>query len=196
MPRITAATVEAHREAQRRAILDAARVMVLHDGIEGLRFAEIGEKTGLARPSIYEYFRNRSALVQALIDDEFPVWHAEVARALASARDPVGAVAAFVRVQLELVLNGQHDVAFALMRGPLDAEAAEHLRHQHAALLSCLGPALSSMGVKEVELASALIARVVEATAERMRMGMEEAGDVEAAVRFATAGALALGGSP
>ena len=56
MPQIDAPTVAEHRAQQREALLDAAEAILLEDGHGALTFRALGERTGLARNSIYRYF--------------------------------------------------------------------------------------------------------------------------------------------
>jgi AcrR family transcriptional regulator len=71
--------VAEHRTMQRDALLDAARSLLSEGGTEALTFPALAERTGLARSSVYEYFRSRAAVVEELCAVDFPVWAAEVA---------------------------------------------------------------------------------------------------------------------
>ena len=64
---------------QRAALLDAARSLLSEGGTDALTFPALAERTGLARSSVYEYFRSRAAVVEELCAVDFPVWAAEVA---------------------------------------------------------------------------------------------------------------------
>ena len=88
---------------QRAALLDAARSLLSESGTEALTFPALAERTGLARSSVYEYFRSRAAVVEELCEVDFPVWAAEVEAAMAAADTPEGKVEAYVRRQLDLV---------------------------------------------------------------------------------------------
>ena len=93
MPRISAPTVAEHRAAQQRALLDAARALLAETG-RPPTFAALAERSGLARPSIYQYFRSADDLLRALVEDVFPRWAATVARAMDDADDDAGRVRA------------------------------------------------------------------------------------------------------
>ena len=51
---------------QRAALLDAARSLLSEGGTDALTFPALAERTGLARSSVYEYFRSRAAVVEEL----------------------------------------------------------------------------------------------------------------------------------
>ena len=75
---------------QRAALLDAARSLLSEGGTEALTFPALAERTGLARSSVYEYFRSRAAVVEELCAVDFPVWAAEVEAAMERAGDARG----------------------------------------------------------------------------------------------------------
>ncbi|HWM37744.1 MAG TPA: helix-turn-helix domain-containing protein, partial [Streptomyces sp.] len=92
-----------HRTMQRAALLDAARALLSEGGTEALTFPALAQRTGLARSSVYEYFRSRAAVVEELCTVDFPVWAAEVEAAMAETESPEEKVEAYVRQQLALV---------------------------------------------------------------------------------------------
>ena len=73
---------------QRGALLDAARSLLSEGGTEALTFPALAERTGLARSSVYEYFRSRAAVVEELCAVDFPVWAAEVEARWSGAETP------------------------------------------------------------------------------------------------------------
>ena len=73
---------------QRAGLLDAARSLLSEGGTEALTFPALAERTGLARSSVYEYFRSRAAVVEELCEVDFPVWAAEVEAAMSLAGAP------------------------------------------------------------------------------------------------------------
>ena len=81
-----------HRTMQRRALLDAARALLSEGGTDALTFPALAERTGLARSSVYEYFRSRAAVVEALCAVDFPVWAAEIEAAMQAADTAESAV--------------------------------------------------------------------------------------------------------
>src|SRR5512142_1403773 len=100
MPKINAATVAEHRAQQRDALLAAARDLLLDGGYDALSFGALAEHTGLARPTVYAYFRTKDDVLVALCETELPKVAVEITRAMAQAATPRDRVAAFVEVQL------------------------------------------------------------------------------------------------
>ncbi|MET9441736.1 helix-turn-helix domain-containing protein [Streptomyces sp. NPDC006610] len=179
-----------HRSMQRAALLDAARSLLSEGGTEALTFPALAERTGLARSSVYEYFRSRAAVVEELCAVDFPVWAAEVQAAMAAADEAEGKVEAYVRKQLELVGDRRHRAVVAISASELDAGAREKIRAAHGGLVAMIGAALADLGHTEPRLAAMLLQGVVDAAVRRIELGAaEDPGAItEAAVAMALRG--------
>lgn len=127
MPRIDADTVAEHREQQHLALLDAAETLLLEDGFEALTFRALGERTGLARNSIYRYFSSRDDIVAQVCERDLPYWLQELRDAMAVTTTVEDTVTAFVGGQLRLVATGHHRLAEALGDAPLGPEARSRI---------------------------------------------------------------------
>lgn len=170
MPRISAPTVAEHRSAQQRALLDAARAILAETG-HPPTFAALAERAGLARPSVYQYFRSADDLLRAMMEDVFPRWSATVASAMDDAPDDPSRVLAYVRANLRLVAEGEHALATALAgAGPAGA-VAESMRAMHDELLRPLADTLRSLGVADVASTAALVNAVVNAASRMIESG-------------------------
>ncbi|WP_233526279.1 TetR/AcrR family transcriptional regulator [Actinomadura spongiicola] len=165
MPKISEATVAAHRARQLRTLLDAARALVAEEGIEALSLAALARRVGLSRPSLYEYFRSKDDLVAAIVEEELPRWAAHVETALAGPDDLGGKVEAYIRSQLEVMTDGRHAAAVALVEHALAEPALERIRDGHAQLLRPLVTVLEDGGVPDAEVRAALIQGLVDAAA-------------------------------
>ncbi|MBP2585020.1 AcrR family transcriptional regulator [Streptomyces sp. PvR006] len=174
MPRIRAASVAEHRTMQRGALLDAARALLSEGGTEALTFPALAERTGLARSSVYEYFRSRAAVVEELCAVDFPVWAAEVEVAMDSADTPQGKVEAYVRKQLELVGDRRHRAVVAISASELDDGAREKIRAAHGGLVAMIVEALAALGQSQPRLGAMLLQGVVDAAVRRIELGAAE----------------------
>ncbi|NEB71384.1 helix-turn-helix transcriptional regulator, partial [Streptomyces fulvissimus] len=108
-----------HRSMQRGALLDAARSLLSEGGTDALTFPALAERTGLARSSVYEYFRSRAAVVEELCEVDIPVWAAEVQAAMEREATPEAKVEAYVRTQLALVGDRRHRAVVAISASEL-----------------------------------------------------------------------------
>ncbi|UUU36957.1 TetR/AcrR family transcriptional regulator [Streptomyces sp. CA-210063] len=179
-----------HRSMQRAALLDAARSLLSESGTEALTFPALAERTGLARSSVYEYFRSRAAVVEELCEVDFPVWAAEVEAAMAAVDSAEGKVEAYVRKQLELVGDRRHRAVVAISASELDAGAREKIRAAHGGLVAMIVEALAGLGHAEPRLAAMLLQGVVDAAVRRIELGAAEdpSAITEAAVGMALRG--------
>ncbi|GAA5212577.1 TetR/AcrR family transcriptional regulator [Streptomyces thinghirensis] len=179
-----------HRSMQRAALLDAARSLLSDGGTEALTFPALAERTGLARSSVYEYFRSRAAVVEELCAVDFPVWAAEVEAAMERETAPEAKVEAYVRTQLDLVGDRRHRAVVAISASELDAGAREKIRAAHGGLIAMIVEALGEMGHGQPRLAAMLLQGVVDAAVRRIELGAAEepAAITEAAVSMALRG--------
>ncbi len=175
---------------QRAALLDAARSLLSEGGTEALTFPALAERTGLARSSVYEYFRSRAAVVEELCAVDFPLWAAEVEAAMAAADGPEAKIEAYVRQQLALVGDRRHRAVVAISASELDAGAREKIRAAHGGLVAMIADALGGMGHREPRLTAMLLQGVVDAAVRRIELGAAEdpAAITEAAVAMALRG--------
>ncbi|PPS87756.1 hypothetical protein BZZ08_02739 [Streptomyces sp. MH60] len=175
---------------QRAALLDAARSLLSDGGTEALTFPALAERTGLARSSVYEYFRSRAAVVEELCAVDFPVWAAEVETAMERETAPEAKVEAYVRKQLDLVGDRRHRAVVAISASELDAGAREKIRAAHGGLVAMIVEALGEMGHAQPRLAAMLLQGVVDAAVRRIELGAAEepTAITEAAVSMALRG--------
>ncbi|MEU5433047.1 TetR family transcriptional regulator [Streptomyces sp. NPDC020719] len=181
-----------HRTMQRAALLDAARALLSEGGTEALTFPALAERTGLARSSVYEYFRSRAAVVEELCSVDFPLWAADVEAAMRQAAGPEDKVAAYVRRQLELVGDQRHRAVVAISASELDASAREKIRAAHGGLIAMIVEALAELGHAQPRLAALLLQGVVDAAVRRIELGAAEdpAAITDAAVGMALRGVV------
>ena len=159
---------------QREALLEAARTLLSEGGTEALTFAALTERTGLARSSVYEYFRSRAAVVEELCAVDFPLWAAEVEAAMERADTPEAKIEAYVRRQLALVGDRRHRAVVAISAGELDAGAREKIRAAHGGLITIVVDALGALGHDEPRLTATLLQGVVDAAVRRIELGAAE----------------------
>ncbi|BBJ40648.1 TetR family transcriptional regulator [Streptomyces antimycoticus] len=175
---------------QRAALLEAARTLLSEGGTEALTFPALAERTGLARSSVYEYFRSRAAVVEELCAVDFPVWAAEVEAAMERADGPEAKIEAYVRRQLALVGDRRHRAVVAISAGELDSGAREKIRAAHGGLIAMVVEALASFGHEQPRLSAVLLQGVVDAAVRRIELGAAEDPEriTEAAVTMALRG--------
>lgn len=177
MPKIQAPTVAEHRAAQRAALLEAAREILAESAAEATPgLAEVATRAGLARSSVYSYFKSREDLFDALVVDTLPRWTAYVDRQVARARTPGEKVLAYVEANLHLVARGDHALMCAMSalgRGD-SAAVAESNRDFHENLQGPLREALAAHGAADPEHMADLVQSVVFSGSRMIEDGLSE----------------------
>ncbi len=156
MPRIDAPTVAEHHVRQRRALLDAARGLLAETG-QVPAMAAVGNRAGLARTSVYQYFTSVEELLAAVVADVFPDWSGQVLAQVEAAATPATRVWAYVEANVALFASSEQAVARALtrvvgpdvLRGPME--------QFHAELQVPLRQALTDFGEPEPDEMAALV---------------------------------------
>ena len=72
MPRIRAENIDAHKELTRSQILETARELFLRDGYAATSPADIAAVIGIGRTTMYEYFRDKEAILVILVEESIP----------------------------------------------------------------------------------------------------------------------------
>lgn len=163
MPRIAAKTVAEHRSRQHEVLLDAAREIILEEGYEALTFRLLGERTDLARNSIYRYFDSRDDIVGQLCEREMPAWLDELADAIGGAETSEDLAATYVTSQLIMVAAGRHELAHALATAPLGPELRARIATFPDQASQLLEDALAGAGHPEPRLTAQFVTGVLNA---------------------------------
>lgn len=81
-------------EARREAILLAAQELLLKHGLRGTSMEAIARQAGVAKPTLYAYFPDKTAIFRTLVDAVIAEWRANFVRALDGDGDIVQRVGA------------------------------------------------------------------------------------------------------
>ena len=160
MPKIEAPTVAEHRAMRRRAVVDNAVALLVESGPAALTPAAVAKMTGLARPSVYQYFPPSGDLLGAAIEQLFVSSQAELDTALASAGpDLAERIAAYVRATLETAQRGHHPTR--LVGVELPAACRARLRELHDEVARPLRQIVKDSGAVDVATTTALANGVI-----------------------------------
>jgi AcrR family transcriptional regulator len=175
VPKIQAPTVVEHHAAQRAALLDAARSL-LSEGPASVApgLADVAQRAGLARSSVYSYFSSREDLLDALVADTFPRWSAYVRERMARRATPGDKVLAYVDANVHLVARGDHALAVALSSVARSDALASSSRLLHDELRTPLVGALREHGSTDPEHMAELVQALVFAVSRLVEDGMGE----------------------
>jgi AcrR family transcriptional regulator len=184
MPRITAPTVAEHRARRYRALLEAAREIVLTDGPQAVTPAAIGARAGLARSSVYKYFPTSLEILVRLLEEVFEQWIARLEEVMAEQATPAGRVTAYVRAFLEFASGDEHRVADAIGFTGLPPEAAARIRARHDELTEPLRRALADLGDPAPEVTMELMVGTLNAATRLIARGRPKEQIITATLSF------------
>lgn len=128
MPKLWTETIESHRREVRDAILQTTAALVAEHGLRSVTMSQIAETTGIGRATLYKYFPD----VEAILD----AWHerqiTDHLQHLAAVRDQTGGAAErleAVLVAYALIVHEHHgsELAAHLHRGEYVARASQQL---------------------------------------------------------------------
>jgi AcrR family transcriptional regulator len=88
MPRLWNDTIEAHRRDVHRAILDTTAELVAERGLRSVTMAQIAERTGIGRATLYKYFPEVETILVAWHDRHVTGHLQHLAEARDAATDP------------------------------------------------------------------------------------------------------------
>lgn len=174
MPRISAATVAEHRAAQERSLLDAAHALLEETG-DAPTMAQVADRAGVARSTVYLYFDSRQDLLQGLVRDIFPRWTQRITSAMDRAQSPADRILAYAVENVALVHEGSHAVGSALAALAPGAELDEQATRMHRQIQEPLIATLADLGVGAPEAIAELINAVVHAATRMLDGGTDVA---------------------
>ncbi len=176
MPRIRGASIEEHHELVWADLAEAVRQLVLERDYDAITMGHIAARAGLARNTLYNYARDKTALVLALTERAGRPAVERVAAIAARDADPAEQR---LREIVEAVLEASTDQALHLMFRPGSGRPVTEVPKGpdgplHAIVVEVEGVVRDGIArgefrdVGDVHLAVELLAGVVRAGAERI----------------------------
>lgn len=134
MPRIEASTIEEHVRFQTARILDAAGRLFRERGYRRTDMDDIAAAVGLARNSLYRYYRNKDYILLALVERDMGEFVARMGDLAGRYPDPLERLAAWLDMQLDMATGPTHVTLEMVAEIRSDApELRKRLLQLHAA---------------------------------------------------------------
>jgi AcrR family transcriptional regulator len=108
----TAVTYHAHRERQRRRILDAAWKLFDERGIDRVTMAEITSVSGVQPSTVYQYFANKDDIVWALLRETMQEGSGRAKQIMDAAPDALARLTALLDLMADELENNQSKIRF------------------------------------------------------------------------------------
>lgn len=145
MPKITAASVEEHREQVQRRVFDAFVTLMAAHSFDAITMAKLAAGAGIGRTAIYHHFSDKEAVVVAFASHETSRYIEGLRADLEGADDPVRRLVIYLRHQLDA---GQkfHIGLGPQLYGAL-SQGARHAIRQHVVAIEDVLRAILADGV-------------------------------------------------
>ncbi|GAA1403496.1 TetR/AcrR family transcriptional regulator [Catellatospora coxensis] len=130
MPKLWNATIDAHRNAVREAVLDSTARLVADQGVASVTMSRIAEAAGIGRATLYKYFPDVESILRAWHERQVGAHLHQLAQVRSRyAEQPYQALSAVLDAYAH-ICRAQHG------GGPMAASLhqGEHLAHAHAHL--------------------------------------------------------------
>ncbi len=141
------ATKAAEKEARRQQILAAAGELLRGWSYGDISMERIAERAGIAKGTLYLYFRTKEDLFLRVFEQRLETWYDEL-EALAregagTVQIPAAARAISSTLVSRTVLVRLHGLLHSTILPNVDLETATAFRHRHLQMMSSLAPALA-----------------------------------------------------
>lgn len=110
--RKAASTYPAHRERQRRRILDAASRLFDGRGIDGVTMAEITTASGVQPSTMYQYFSSKDEIVWAIVGELMQEKSGVATEAMKDAPNSLARISALLEMMADDLANNPEKVRF------------------------------------------------------------------------------------
>jgi TetR/AcrR family transcriptional regulator len=163
---------ERHAE-RRRQIMQSARSLLVHQGIENFTIAQVAAVASVSKPAVYYYFESKEDLVCALSLEVLVAERARLERAVDDAESAVDALVALVRSRVDFYLEDRDSFRILHVWGPmLGLQSRLESSPQHAALLGLVVSLAQRLADERHRLRSS--SRVVAAKVPELAWAMSQ----------------------
>ena len=130
MPLPTETNKLTKRERTRRKLLTATRDLIYEKGIEDGAILDITTAAGLAAGSFYNYFDNKPAIVQAIIDDFQEIFETHLSSTRKELKDPAMRISVTLKYYFEQAQTNEAWRSFIINAGLSDEQIIVQSRRQ------------------------------------------------------------------
>ena len=192
MPRIKTPTLADHRDWRRSQLIEAAAAIALESGGAAVTVAAVAQRAGLSRTSVYEYFASSADLAADLVIEELESFAQTLADAAQESEDSLEAIELWIKGSLVYIADGRHLLAKAFNAIDLPRERSAAIGAAHRALLAPLRSHLADLGIKDIDMALALIQSITDGATRRMESGDDAEDVITSVTTFCIAGINSL----
>jgi AcrR family transcriptional regulator len=141
------ATGRSAKRARRQQILDATADLLRDWSFADITMQRIADRSGVAKGTLYLYFRTKEALFLALFEEGLANWYSELEGLAERASGEVDAASAARAIVSTLSARTNlihlHGLLYSTFGYNIDVESLRDFRQRHLGMISTLAPALS-----------------------------------------------------
>ena len=129
MPSLWTETIDSHRSAVRRAIVETAADLVAQGGLRSVTMSQIAEQVGIGRATLYKYFPDVESMLVAWHEGKVSEHLDLLARVSLETEDPHERLVTVLETYAQITQEQRgHELEGILHRAQHVADAQEHLR--------------------------------------------------------------------
>ena len=192
MPAIKTPTLADHRDWRRSQLIEAAAAIALESGGAAVTVAAVAQRAGLSRTSVYEYFSSSADLAADLVIEELESFAQTLSDAAEESEDSLEAIELWIKGSLVYIADGRHLLAKAFNAIDLPRERSAAIGAAHRALLAPLRSHLADLGIKDIDMALALIQSITDGATRRIERGDDAEDVITSVTTFCIAGINSL----
>lgn len=176
------------RDVRQQSILDAALAVIAEFGLERVSMAAIAKRTGLSRPSIYQYFASREDILAELLINEMADISNEIERISLKVLDPLERVRIWIHYSLAHLSSAEHQLVRKISIQSLPEDKRDMLRSMHGYFMSSLISPLTELGLSDPTAVCSMVYGSVAASASRIEDGGDFSSEARALEKFVVSG--------
>jgi len=141
---------ERRRDRSREEILEAARRVLLREGVSATTLEAVAKEVGLSKTALYYYYPSKDALLFELIFGAMKTHAKAVHEAVEEAKDGAEALGALVRGTVKAFTPGLEDFRLAFLHGQVASPGAVHFDAEQFARIRPLNELLLGGAAKKL----------------------------------------------
>ncbi len=111
---------------QKLAILEAAQLLFIQRGYDGVSIRDLAQECGLAKATLYHHFRDKEDLFFSVLEHDLLTMHAEVMQGLDAAQPPLARLHASIAAYFRMLRDRRTGVMWSVHE---NTQLKAHLQH-------------------------------------------------------------------
>jgi len=158
-------------DQRRETLVDIALSLLEEGGQEAVTMKAVGERSGLSRSAIYQYFASSAHILAELVVNEMADLVNSLEHLVDQVDDPLEKVRVWSHYSLAYLVTPEHALIQQISHRHLPDDQRGVIRALHGHLMALIVEPLENLGVKDAPSVCGLIYGSIAAAAERISEG-------------------------